>query len=249
MKIDLTGKTALITGASRGVGRAAAYALSAAGARCLLMARDNQALDELTAALPNARAISVDLSDASMLQGSLQAIEEHVDIFIHSASPMFPYTKLHELTPTTLQEQMSVNVYSAVALCEHLLPQMMLKRWGRVILVGSLGGRLGGQGAAAYNMAKASQESLARSIAIEYGRYHICANTLVLAPIDDERLSARDLKSPGARARMLERSPHRRLPTSAQVADLITFFASDYIAPVNGATLDVSCAIHLNAAW
>ena len=88
-----------------------------------------------------------------------------------------------------------------------------------------------------------------RSVALEYGRYHICANTLRISPIDGARLGKRDEEYPGARQNMLSKAPLKRLPTPQEIANIIAFFCSEYIAPVNGATLDVSAASHLNVGW
>lgn len=126
---------------------------------------------------------------------------------------------------------------------------MMLRRWGRVVLIGSLGGRLGARGGSAYDLSKAALESLGRSIAIEYARYHVTANTLVLGAIDGERLAQREAAYPGARAKLLERAPGRRLPTDEQVADVASWLCSDASAPVNGASIDVSCGAHLGNVW
>lgn len=250
MRVDLTGRTALITGASRGVGRAAALALSEAGASCILLARDAQALDEVVAACPGpARALVADLADPQAVADAITPEAPRVDLFVHAAAPWFPYEKLHQLSPATLERHLRVSAGSAAQISAALLPELMLKRWGRVVLISSLGGRLGGAGASAYNMGKAALESLARSIALEYGRYHICANVLCLGPVDGDRLARRDAEHPGARDALLARTPSRRLPTEAQVADLIVMFCSEQIAPVQGATLDVSAGTHLNTAW
>lgn len=250
MRIDLTGRTALITGASRGVGRAAALALSEAGASCLLLARDADALDAVAAQCPGeARALVADLADPLAITKTLTPELARVDLFVHCAAPWFPYEKLHQLSPEALDRHLRVSAGSAAQISAMLLPELMLKRWGRVVLLSSLGASLGGAGASAYNMGKAALESLARSIALEYGRYHICANVLCLGPVDGERLARRDADHPGARDALLARTPSRRLPTEAQVADLIVMFCSEQIAPVQGATLDVTAATHLNTAW
>lgn len=232
MKIDLTGRRALITGASRGVGRAVAIAIAEAGAECVAE----------TQALP------CDLASPEELDAMLDALP-HIDLFIHCASPSFDYTKLHELDAQQSTLQLQVGVHATTRICARLLPEMMLSRWGRVVITTSLASILGGRGAAPYNMVKAAQESLIRSIALEYGRYKICANALRLGPVDGERLAERDAIYPGARANLISKAPNKFLPTPGQIADVVTFFCSDQVAPINGATLDVSAAIHLNSAW
>ena len=116
-------------------------------------------------------------------------------------------------------------------------------------MIGSIGSRIGGRGASAYNMVKAGMESMGRSIAMEYGRSRVTANTLALGPIDGERLAEREAQYPGAREAMLKQSPSRRLPTPEEVARVIAWMGSAESAPINGATLDVTWGAHLSTAW
>lgn len=247
MHIDLTGKTALITGASRGVGRAAALALRASGARCVALARDAAALDALASADAGITALTADLRDHEGVNSALDVFNEPIDMFVHCAAPMFDYVKIDQLTDEATEAQLDVGLRAPLWLCQRLLPGMMTRRWGRIVLIGSIAASRGIVGSAHYNMVKAAQESLSRSIALEYGRHGVCANTLTLGPIDGERLAIREQEHPGARTRLIQDSPLKRLPTDAQVADIITFFCSDYAAPINGATLDITCAAHLSA--
>ncbi len=240
-------RTALVTGASRGVGRAAAHALSARGVRCILVSRDEAGLRETASGCESpTRVMPVDLGD----RAAVSAMDVgDVDILVHAAAPTFSYEKYHDVGFETLDHQMQVNVGAIGQIASAVLPGMMLRRWGRVVLVGSLGGQLGGRGAAAYNMAKAALESVGRTIAVEYGRYRVTANTLVLSPIDGERLAGREAEYPGAREAMLQLSPARRLPTPEEVAEVVAWMSSEGSAPINGATIDVSWGSHLNASW
>jgi NAD(P)-dependent dehydrogenase (short-subunit alcohol dehydrogenase family) len=246
MSERLDGKRALITGASRGVGRAVALALSARGAHCTLLARGADALAQ-TAALCEGPAdvLALDLSDPD----AVAAAPSDFDVFVHAASPMFEYQKLHAISGAELDAMLRVNVGAAAQICRGVLPHMMLGRWGRVVLIGSVGGRLAARGGSHYDLSKAALESLGRSIALEYARYHVTANTLVLGAIDGERLAERDAAYPGARKKALDRAPGRRLPTPAQVADVASWLCSDASSPVNGASIDVSCGAHLGNAW
>lgn len=252
MTSALSGQVALITGASGGVGRAVAIALSRMGVRCVLLSRDRDRLEETAARLstPPAAIHALDLQNRDALDAAMTALcaaQPPPTLFIHGAAPMFTYQKLHQTALDVFSEQLAVNVESAAQICGHLLPEMMLQRRGRIVFLGSLGARVGFRGAAAYNLAKAAQESLVRSIALEYGRYRINANVLVLGPLDGARLASREQAHPGAREALLARSPARRLPTPSQVAEIVVFFCSPSAAPINGATLDVSYGAHLNA--
>ncbi|HAA55230.1 MAG TPA: hypothetical protein DCE42_10775 [Myxococcales bacterium] len=251
MHIDLSERTALITGASGGIGRQTALALTRSGAHCVLMARQLDRLGEVAKEAPDdsMTLCPVDLLDEAQLNNALSSLDRHIDIIVHCAAPTFAYNKLHALSQEDTHQQFQVGIHSMTQICAKLLPEMMVKRWGRVVLVSSLSAQLSGRGAAHYNMVKAAQESLARSIALEYGRYRICANTLRLGPIDGPRLAQREQTYPGSRQKMLDKSPSKTLPTPEEVANVIAFFCSTYIAPVNGATLDVTASTHLNPMW
>jgi len=194
MQIDLSQRTILLTGASGELGRKTAVELAKVGAHCILMARQVEALQKTAQQMPegSASVLSVDLTDSQQIEGALEALPRHVDAIVHCAAPTFKYTKLHQLTEDDTEQQFQVGVHSMMQMCTKLLPEMMLKRWGRVVFASSLASLVSGRGAAHYNMVKSAQESLIRSIALEYGRYQICANALRLGPIDGERLSKRE---------------------------------------------------------
>ena len=241
----------LVTGASGDLGQATTKALSSVNARCLLVGRSIERLEKVVPAdaKDKTHLYIADLNDSKQIASMLNALEHHVDIIVHCAAPLFQYTKIHQLTQEQIDVQYQVGIHSLMQVCRELLPKMMLQGWGRIVCAGSLAGAVSGKGSAPYSIVKAAQESYMRSIALEYGRYHICANTLRIGPLDGERLKRRDKEYPGARQKIMNKAPTKRLPTPTQVADIIAFFCSPYIAPVNGATLDVSSAAHLNLGW
>jgi len=251
LNIDLSNKTVLITGASGDLGQATTKALSNANARCLLVGRSEERLQQTIpkTAKDKTHLYIVDLTQPNQISSMLDTLEYHVDIVVHCAAPLFQYTKIHQLTQEQIDIQYQVGINSLMQICSILLPKMMFQGWGRIVCAGSLAGAVSGKGSAPYSLVKAAQESYMRSIALEYGRYHICANTLRIGPLDGARLKKRDEEYPGARQKMMNKVPTKRLPTPNQVADIIAFFCSSYIEPVNGATLDVSSAAHLNLGW
>lgn len=251
MKIDLSNKTVLITGASGDLGQATTRALSSLNARCLLVGRNQE---RLQSAVPSQAADKTflyiaDLNKPEQVLSMLERVEHHIDIVVHCAAPLFQYTKIHQLTQEQIDTQYQVGIQSLMQICAYVLPKMMFQGWGRIVCAGSLAGAISGKGSAHYSLIKAAQESYMRSIALEYGRYQICANTLRIGPLDGARLKKRDEEYPGSRQNMMNKVPTKKLPTPKEVADIIAFFCSSYIAPVNGATLDVSAAAHLNLGW
>ena len=249
MKIDLSGRTALITGASRGVGRACAAALAGAGARCLLLGRDVDALNTLADALePRGVVLVADLADPAAVTAALAHCLS-ADIFVHCAAVEPQFQKLHAMPDTALRDTFEVDVFAATRICQAVMPEMMARGWGRVALVGSLASRVGTRGTAAYAMAKAALETLGRSLTLEYGRYGIRANTVLLGPVDGERLARRDAAAEGARKRAVLGTATRALPTPAEVADVVTFLCSEQATAIAGASVEVTGGAHLNTRW
>jgi NAD(P)-dependent dehydrogenase (short-subunit alcohol dehydrogenase family) len=246
-------QTVLITGASSGIGAELARSYAREGARLVLLARRRDRLEELAAEARAAGAAEVEVHEADVTcdgdvaraVAGLQSRGIGLDI-VYANAGFGVAGMMQRLTIADYQRQLDTNVIGLLRTVYETLPGLRAAR-GRLVLIGSVAASRGIIGSAHYNMVKAAQESLSRSIALEYGRHGVCANTLTLGPIDGERLAMREQEHPGVRAKLIQESPLKRLPTDAQVADIITFFCSDYAAPINGATLDITCAAHLSA--
>jgi NADP-dependent 3-hydroxy acid dehydrogenase YdfG len=149
----LSGQTALVTGASRGIGRAVATALADAGARVLLVARSRAPLDELAAELgAGASAYPCDLMDAVQVQATLDAVvhdaEGALDLLVNNAG-VFPLAPIAEMPPSVFEQTLAANLVAPFRVLHAVLPSMRARRRGHVVTIGSVADRkiYGGNGA------------------------------------------------------------------------------------------------------
>jgi 3-oxoacyl-[acyl-carrier protein] reductase len=242
--LRLDGKRALITGASRGIGRATAEALVAAGAAAVAInyARSAAEAEAAGAALraggAEVEVIQADVADA----GQVQAMFEHlrarwdgVDIVVNNAAITHDgFVML--LAPEAWDEVIAVNLRGAFLCARHALRPMIKRRWGRIINVISPAGLFGKDGAANYAAAKGGLLSFGKSLAREVGRYGITVNAVCPGLVETRLIAG---LPPVARARHEREIALGRFGTPAEVAQAIRFLASPAASYVSGATLVV----------
>lgn len=132
----LGGRTALVTGASRGIGRAVAAALAGAGARLILLARDERRLAPVAAEL-NARAIGCDVANATDIEGVLATFAEPPDILVNNAG-VFDLARVEDTTPRAFESALDVNLVGPFRLIRAFLPTMRERRHGDIVSIGSI---------------------------------------------------------------------------------------------------------------
>lgn len=199
---DLTGRTALVTGASRGIGAAIAKGLAAAGAHVVV---HGQAKESCTNTIADIKAVGGratgtfgDLAQTSMGQRLVEDVEARVgalDILVMNASAQINAT-LAELKDDDLTFQIDVNLRSTIDLLRAALPRMARLGWGRVVSVGSVNQSGPKPVVTAYAATKAAQHNLIQSQAREYARTGVTLNTLSPGLIDTDRNAPRKRKDP-----------------------------------------------------
>lgn len=246
----LSGRTALITGASRNIGRAIALAFAAEGADLVLNTRVNR--EELEAVAAECRKAGVrvvtalaDVADAAAVQamvtrglGELGAI----DVLVSNAA-IRPHKSL---TDTTLEEWhhvLGVNLHSTFYLARAVVPAMKERRRGSIIALGGLSSVTGRPNTAAVTTAKTGLLGLVRALAAELGPFGIRANMVLPGYIDTERRYAEwypEFKqTPPGSPEQLKQIPLGRLGRPEDIADACVFLASDASAYVTGDTMRV----------
>jgi len=240
----LNGKSALITGASRGIGRAIAVDLARNGADVALIGRDREALDETVAAVTAARAdarahvIVADVADEAAVQAAVAetiATFGKVDIAIANAGQSIDGLMLR-FKSADLDLLLDVNLKSAFYLCAAVTKPMVKARSGAIVLVSSIVGVAGNAGQAVYGATKAGLLGLARSLAKELGSRNVRVNAVAPGLIE----TAMTAKMPeAARAHYLQTIPLGRLGNPEDVSGVVTFLCSDASRYLTGQTIVV----------
>ncbi len=233
----LEGRVALVTGASRGIGRAIAVAFGQAGASVAVTARSTSALEavvaEVSEAGGDALAITADLgvpADVQHIADAALSRFDRIDILVNNAGIVHPRVDLVDFDPALWRQVIDVNLVAAAMLTKAILPSMIAKRSGKIINVSSIGGRRGSKGRTAYRVTKAGLISLTESVAAEVKPYGIDAVCICPGAVDTE--GYREAFGSGGRAE----NPKLMLPQ--EIASLAVFLASDGSSAVTGTAID-----------
>ncbi|MDA0769152.1 MAG: hypothetical protein BZY79_02225 [SAR202 cluster bacterium Casp-Chloro-G4] len=182
---ELDGRTAIVTGASRGIGRAIALKFGELGADVVCTARNTEALNTLVAELvglgTRGLAVTADLSneqDINRIAANAKNEFGRIDILVNNAAIIHPMLDLVEFEVDMWKEVIAVNLTAAAILTRAILPTMIENRCGKIVNISSIGGRKGGKGRSAYRAAKAGLISLTESVAAEVKTHGIDVNCI-----------------------------------------------------------------------
>ncbi len=240
---DLSGRTALVTGASRGIGRACAVLLARQGARVVLAARNGELLDEAAAGIAasggEAHVLALDLADHEKIPVAVRQLPKQfaaVDILINNAG-ITADNLLARMTLDQWQRVQDVNLTGVFVLTKALVRGMMRRRHGRIVSVSSVAGVLGNAGQANYAASKAGLIGFSKSLARELLSRGITVNVVAPGFIETDMTAA---MPEGAGGHFLERYGVVRLGTVDDVAPAVLFLSSDEASYVTGEVLSVS---------
>ena len=256
MDFGIAGRQAVITGASRGIGRAVAGALAAEGVKLVLSARRAPDLDRAVTELRSGGAdvvgVAGDVCEPATTDAILAAAASAgrgIDILVNNAGGESGHLPIDTLTDADWETAYRLNVVSAMRLTVAALPHMRAQRWGRVVNVASYTARVPEPFCAPYAAAKAALVNVTRNLSRSYGADGVCANCVLPGLTDtegtragfDEAVAATGRPGEELVARMLARAPidAGRLGTSDEVAAAIAFLCSERAAWITGAALPV----------
>ena len=246
---NLQGKTAFVSGASQGIGRACALALAKMGARIALAARNEAKLEavaaEIAAAGGQAKPFLMDVSDEASIRAAAKAATAHfgtVEILVNNAG-ITRDTLLLRMKRADWDAVMTTNLTGAFLLTQALLNPMLRARWGRIINVSSVVGRTGQAGQANYAASKAGLIGFTRSMAREVASRSVTVNAVAPGYIETAMTSVLEDKQ---REALLSQIPLGRAGTDEEVAHAVAFLASPQAGYITGHVLDINGGLFMN---
>ncbi len=272
LEIDLSGRVALVTGGSRGLGRADALTLGRAGADVVIadiqvesdsgeeaerygpiaQAARSQGFvyaeataEEISATGRRAAAVKCDVTDRVEVDQTVKRVVDEfgsLDILVNNAGTLDHLGQLPDQLPELWERDLRVNLTGAFNCAQAAWPHMKERGWGRIVNMASVAGTLGGFGQASYSTTKAGLLGLTRTLALEGARHGITCNAIVPGIIGTE---AFNFGNPEMNERMVRRTAMRRAGEPQDVANAIAFLCSDLASYITGVALNVSGGIEL----
>jgi 3-oxoacyl-[acyl-carrier protein] reductase len=272
LDIDLTGRIALVTGGSRGLGRADALALARAGAdvaiadiqlesdegadadrygvlaqvaRAQGIVYTESTVEEIQGLGRRALAVKCDVTDREQVAAGVARIVDElgtVDILVNNAGTLDHTAQFHQQAPELWERDLRVNLTGAFNCAQAVWDTMRENGWGRIVNMASVAGTLGGFGQASYSTTKAGLLGLTKTLALEGARHGITANAIVPGIIGTEAFG---FGNPEMNERMIKRTAMRRPGEPDEIANVIAFLCSDLASYVTGAAIPVTGGIEL----
>jgi 3-oxoacyl-[acyl-carrier protein] reductase len=242
IKVDLSGKSAIVTGASRGIGKAIALALAASGAKVACVARSadklKEAVDEIAAAGGIAEVHTCDVTDSEAVTKLVEGLAEkwgQLDIVVNNAG-ITADTLIPRMTDEQWDSVIATNLRSVFLFTRAASQAMMRKRSGRIINISSVSGIMGNPGQANYSASKAGIIGFTRTVARELAGRKITINAICPGFIASEMTAAM-----GATLDEMikEKIPAKRLGEATEIADAVLYLASDSAAYITGEVITI----------
>jgi 3-oxoacyl-[acyl-carrier protein] reductase len=271
LEIDLSGRVALVTGGSRGLGRADALTLARAGADVVIadilvesdtsaaeeygvlaqaavaqgMVHTESTVDEIRALGRRSVAVRCDVTDRAHVEEAVaRCVDElgSVDILVNNAGTLDHVGQFGAQRLDLWERDLRVNLTGAFNCAQAVWPHMRERQWGRIVNMASVAGTLGGFGQASYSTTKAGLLGLTKTLAMEGGRHGITCNAIVPGIIGTE---AFHMANPVMNERIANRTVFKRPGEPQDIANAIAFLCSDLAAYITGIELNVSGGVEL----
>ena len=238
-RIDLSGRTAVITGGAQGIGYAIAERYLASGATVVLWDADRGRLEQAVATLSTtgtARGVVVELTDDASVQAAA-AREPRIDILVNNAGITGGNGPTWELDPAVWRRVVDVNLIAPYLTCRAVVPKMIASGWGRIVNIASVAGKEGNPNASHYSASKAGLIALTKSLAKELATKHVLVNAIAPAAA---RTAIFDQMTPEHIGYMLAKIPMGRFVEVGEVAAMAAWLASEDCSFSTGAVFDIT---------
>jgi 3-oxoacyl-[acyl-carrier protein] reductase len=255
MELGIKNRTAVITGGSRGIGKAAAIELAKEGCNIVLIARGSDKLYEAVLEIKSfgvdVISISADLSSKEYIESSFNKIIDRfkkIDILFNNAGVSANGKKPIEKTENDFEEHFNIHFKATYRFCNLVIPIMIKQQWGRIINMGSMAGISTLSGTSVYSAAKAAVINYTNSLALEYSKYGICANTICPGLIytdiwsevaqmlsENKNISKEEVLNLAAD----KLSAAKRFAKPAEVGKVVAFLASECASFISGDSIRV----------
>ncbi len=246
---SLAGKRALVTGATRGIGKAIAASFCAAGARLVLSGRRQEDCDRVAQAIGSAAiGIAADLALPADLDAlCAKAIETlgGVDILVLNAAAVTHFGPLMAMDEGAFDAMLAANVKAALRLCRHLVPPMAERGGGAVVAIGSTSGLIGEAKLGGYALTKAADMQLVRNLAVEYGPRGVRANAIAPGLVRTDMTKSIWTK-PERLDAILKTTALRRMAEPEDIAAIALFLACDASRAMTGQTVVADAGMTIN---
>jgi 3-oxoacyl-[acyl-carrier protein] reductase len=271
LTLDLSGRVALVTGGSRGLGRADALTLARAGADVAIadiqlesseedmsewgalaaaakqqgLVYTEQTVEEIRGLGRRAVALRCDVTSREQVDEAVARVVAELgslDILVNNAGTLDHVAQLPEQSPELWERDLRVNLTGAFNCAQAVWPHMRERGWGRIVNMASVAGTLGGFGQASYATTKAGLLGLTKTLALEGGRHGITCNAIVPGVIGTE---AFNFGNAAMNERMVKRTALRRPGEPQEIANAVAFLCSDLASYITGVGLNVSGGIEL----
>jgi NAD(P)-dependent dehydrogenase (short-subunit alcohol dehydrogenase family) len=252
MEVRLDGKSAIVTGGSKGLGLAIAKQFAASGADVAILARDPATLADARAAIERGArakvlAVSCDVSQPAPIQAAYDRVMSEfgkVDIFVNNAGQSMRGPS-ETLSDEMWQADLDLKLFAQIRFCRLLFPQMKARRWGRIISVLNIGAKAPAADSAPTSVTRAAQMALTKALSLEGAPYNVLANSLHVGVIVSDQIVRRHRRE-GTNASLDEfiaeagrGVPLGRMGRAEEFANVATFLASDAASYVTGCAINV----------
>lgn len=244
--LNLDGRVAIVTGGSRGVGRATVERLARVGARVVInyLSDERAALETVSVVEGEGGTALAVRADISRVEGAEEVARRtseafgRIDVLVCNAG-IWEGAPLEEMSEEVWDRVLDVNLKGTWTICRAVVPEMKRARWGRIVIVSSTAGQRGESGVSNYAASKGGQISLAKSLSTELAPFDINVNAVAPGWVETEMV-AEVFAKPGFRDSILRSIPIGRVATADEIALPILFLCSDWARHITGEVLNVN---------